>query len=502
MIGEELRVRIRRLFYAEHWKVGTIAEQLGVHHTTVSHAIESERFVNVRHRQRGAVLDSYKRLIDETLERYPRLRATRLLEMIRPRGYTGSARTLRRYVRTVRKAARAEVFLRLCTLPGEQAQVDWASFGTMKIGRSERRLSCFVMVLSWSRAMYARFALDQSLDSFVLGHVLAFEALGGVARTILYDNLKSVVLERDGDHVRYHPRMLDLAGHYHFLPRPCAPYRGNEKGRVERQIHYLRHSFFAARSFGSVHDLNSQLRTWIETIAHARPGPGDADGRPVGVLLDEERQRLLPLPEHRFPCESVVPVASGKTPYVRFDKNDYSIPADFVRRPLTLIVSEDIVRVCDGETEVARHVRSWDRGRRIDNPAHIRDLADRKRHARLATTRDRLRAECPHADAFIAALVERQASMTSQTRRLRALLDTYGAEQLDLALADALDRGAISAEAVAHLLDQRRRARGALPPVDLVLPDDPRVRDLRVTPHDLSRYDELTRTRKDLESHE
>src|SRR5437773_1797174 len=100
--------------------------------------------------------------------------------------------------------------------------------------------------------MAACFTLDQSLESFVRGHVFAFDRLGGVPRALLYDNLKTAVLERHADLIRFNPRLLDLAGHYHFAPKPCAPYRGNEKGKVERAIQYLRHSFFAARRFSSV----------------------------------------------------------------------------------------------------------------------------------------------------------------------------------------------------------------------------------------------------------
>jgi transposase len=156
---------------------------------------------------------------------------------------------VRRYVGSVRPAAKAEAFLKLSTLPGEQAQVDWGHFGEIQVGAATRSLSCFVLVLSWSRAMYARFTLDQTLETFLRGHALAFETLGGAARRILYDNLKSVVVERVGDHIRFHPQILECAGHYHFAPVPCAPYRGNEKGKVERTIQYLRHGFFAARRF-------------------------------------------------------------------------------------------------------------------------------------------------------------------------------------------------------------------------------------------------------------
>jgi hypothetical protein len=260
------------------------------------------------------------------------------------------------------------------------------------------------MVLSWSRAIYARFALDQTLESFLRGHVEAFNALRGVPRTILYDNLKSVVLERAGDHIRFHPRVLDLAGHYHYAPKPCAPYRGNEKGKVERTIQYLRHGFFAARRFTSIQDLNAQLTLWIEQTADARKVPGDPAGRLVRDALEEERPRLLPLPEHAFECDLVKPVASGKTPYIRFDLNDYSIPHHLVGLPLTLIASDALVRITNGCGRVfASHARSYDRKQVIDDPEHIAELAREKRHAHELRGRDRLRSACPSADAFVEA---------------------------------------------------------------------------------------------------
>jgi hypothetical protein len=306
----------------------------------------------------------------------------------------------------------------------------------------------------------------------------------------LYDNLKSVVLERVGDHIRFHPRMLELAGHYHFAPKPCAVARGNEKGRVERKISFLRHSFFAARSFSSVADLNAQLARWIAEVAHARPVPGRPE-QSVAEALTEEQPRLLPLPEHPFACELVRAVTSGKTPYIRFDANDYSIPHAWLRRPLTLIAAETHVRLVDGATEVARHVRSYDRGQRIEDPAHLAALAREKRRAHDLRSRDRLRAACPHAETFLEALAHREVPLATETARLLRLLDQVGPQALDRALAEALDRQAISAASVAHLLEQHRRAQHLPPPVELVLPADPRVRDLRITPHALQAYDSL-----------
>ena len=495
MIPPEQRAEIRRLFYAEHWRVGTIASTLGVHPDTVRRAIEHDRFVRTGSQIRPSLLDPYKAFITATLDQYPRLRATRLFAMLRDRGFAGSVIQLRRYVRAVRPTARAEAYLHLDTLKGEQAQVDWGNFGPIQIGRARRSLSCFVLVLSWSRAVYARFALDQTLESFLRGHVESFSALGGVARTLLYDNLKSVVLERVGDHIRFHPRVLELAGHYHFAPQPCAVARGNEKGRVERMIGYLRHSFFAARHFTSLADLNAQLAQWIEEVAHARVVPGDPFGLLVRDALDQERPHLLPLPEHPFPCELVRSVLSGKTPYIRFDGNDYSIPHTLVRRPLTLVATDTAVRLVDGATEVAHHGRSYDQGRRIEDPAHLAALAREKRRAHDLRGRDRLRQSCPRADDFLQALAMRGDPLAPQTLALLRLLDQYGAAALDAALADAVTRGAINAASVAQLLDQRARARHAPPPLAVVLPDDPRVRDLRVTPHRLSTYDALLQPR-------
>ena len=491
MIEAKLRAEIRRLFFAEHWKVGTIASELSVHHETVRRAINADAFVR-RDSVRPSMLDPYKEFVVQVLDRHPRLRATRIFDMIVGRGFSGSANQLRRYVRMVRPERQAEAYLALRTLPGEQGQVDWGSFGRIQVGHASRSLSCFVLVLSWSRAMYAHFTLDQKLESFVHCHTLAFDELGGVPRTLLYDNLKSVVLDRQGDHVQYHPRLLELAGHYHFAPKPCAPYRANEKGKVERAIQYLRHSFFAARHFRDVDDLNAQVASWTDRVAHARPAPGDPDRRPVSQLLDEERDRLLPLPEHRFEASLVKPVRTGKQPYIRFDLNDYSVPDELTRKPLVLIVSSDEVRITkkDG-TVVARHERSYDRAQRIEDPKHLDALAAKKRRARELRGRNRLTDACPQANEILETMCLRGEPLRPVTTRLNRLLDRYGADELAVAIAMVIERGSPHPSSVGHVLDQRARARGVLPAIDVVLPDDPRVRDLDVRPHQLSDYDAL-----------
>jgi hypothetical protein len=151
--------------------------------------------------------------------------------MVRERGYRGSPDHFRHLIACHRPRPRAEAYLRLRSLPGEPAQVDWGHFGHLDIGRAQRPLMAFVMVLSHSRQIFLRFFPDARMESFLRGHVGAFTAWGGVPRVLLYDNLKSAVLERRGDAIRFHPTLLGFAGHYRYEPRPVAVARGNEKGR-------------------------------------------------------------------------------------------------------------------------------------------------------------------------------------------------------------------------------------------------------------------------------
>jgi transposase len=465
MIDDERFAQIRRLFFAEHWTVGTIASELGVHRDAVDRAIGKAAF-NQRKAapQPASILDPYKGFVVETLARYPRLRATRLCQMLRARGYAGSVVQVRRFAATVRRGPRSEAFLRRQTLPGEEAQVDWAHFGTLRVGRASRPVVCFVMVLGWSRALYARFFHDQTTPSFLVGHVRGFAALGGAPRTILYDNLKSAVVERVGDHIRFGQDLLQLAAHYHFEPRPCAPYRGNEKGKVERAIRYLRDSFFAARPFADLADLNRQLDDWIVDVAHHRPAPGDVQGRTVQALLALEQPQLLPLPSAEFPVERVVQLRSGKTPYLRFDLNDYSIPHALVRTPLVLRASDDSVRIFDpAGAIIAEYPRCFGSGEVIELPEHLAALRRDKRHAHALQGRDDLCRKCPSADALLHRLLERGQPLAPQVRALHLLSDRYGAAALDAAIARCLSRDLCSAQSVERALDEVRRAPGLLP---------------------------------------
>jgi transposase len=488
VISEENKARIRHLFHAEHWKIGTIASQLNVHPDTVRHALETERFRRGP-TDRNRLTDPYREFLLQTLEQYPRLRATRLYQMLRARGYEGSPRQLRRVVAEIRPVRR-EAFLSLALLPGQQAQADWAFFGEVEMGQARRRLSAFLITLSYSRALWLEFFFAQSLENFLSGCVHAFHHWGGTPRVILVDNLKSVVVERLGAHVRLHPRWLELAGHYHFTTQACAPARGNEKGRVERSVGYVRSSFFAARPFTTLEDFNRQARQWCAEIAAHRPWPG-GPGRTVAQAFEQEKPRLLPLPAHGFSCEQRLEVGSAKTIYVRFDLNDYSIPPEAVGRTLTLLATPSTVRLLDGHTEIARHRRSYDRGQRISDPAHLQAVLASKQRALAVTAVGRLQAAIPLAARFLEEAFQRGEARGVVTAQLLALVEDYGAAEVATAVAEVLERHTPRVSAVALLLEQRHRAARLQPLLPVRLSTRPELEALVVPHPELEAYDEL-----------
>lgn len=495
-ISPELEAQILRYYHAERWRIGTIAAQLGVHFDTVARVLAQAGLPPLGAPRRPSALDPYLPFLRETLAQFPTLTASRLHAMVQARGYPGRADHFRHLVALHRPRPKAEAYMRLRTLPGEQAQVDWGHFGHLEIGRARRPLMAFVMVLSWSRQIFLHFSLDARMESFLRGHVGAFAAWGALPRVLLYDNLKSAVLERRGQAIRFNPTLLVFAGHYRFEPRPVAVARGNEKGRVERAIRYIRDSFFAGRTFSDLADLNAQAEVWCTGTAADRLCPEDTTVS-VRDAFAQEQPRLLALPANPFPTEEQVAVKVGKTPYVRFDLNDYSVPHEYVQRSLTVVADPCQVRVLDGQTLLATHPRSFDRGQQIEIKAHIDILAERKHQASRERGTDRLARAVPRSRALLVLAAERGHNLGAITAELLRLLDRYGAEELQAGIEEALTREVPHPNAVRLALEHRREARALPPPVAITLSEQVKKRDVPVRPHRLETYDQLTEAAHD-----
>ena len=490
-IPAELRNQIKRLFFADHLSINGIAENLGIHHETVRRAINHEAFKEKKEEVSKAYWVDYDEIIRKTLTQYPKLPCTRLRQILVDKGASPrSVDSLRRYVKGIRSQVR-EAFIKRSPLAGEEAQVDWAHFGSLECGGAKRKLYCFVMVLSWSRYTFAKFTFDLKTETFLNCHSEAFRYFGGVPRALLYDNLKSVVLEREGTAIRFNPMTLDFAGHYNFEPRACSPYRGNEKGRVERKIRYLRENFFAARPLADIDTLNAELSKWLEEVGNTGPWPENKDSRVQDKFL-EEHKKLLSLPEFHPILEISKTVRAGKYAHIAYDLNTYSIPPDYTQRTLLVRASHSRVRVYADAQIIAEHPRAWGKGEEVFCPRHRGELIAKKRLGATQAQRNELIAQVPELEEIFHKLADRGEPLTRSVHRLGQLEASYGLEAFKQAIEQALDRGSCSPESIALIL--RDQSKGEEPSLPKILPCHPinsAARSLQVKSHPLHSYDNL-----------
>jgi hypothetical protein len=262
------------------------------------------------------------------------------------------------------------------------------------------------------------------------------------------------------------------------------------KGRVERAIRYIREAFFAARKFIDQHDLNAQALTWCDGAASERPWPEDR-ALSVRQAFEAELASLMALPEREYPLGTRVEVDVGKTPYVRFDLNDYSVPHTHVRRTLWVLADEARVRVFDGAQVLADHPRSWDSGAQIEDPPHIQALMQRKAAARAHRACDRLAHAAPASAQLLQRAAERGHNLGTITAALMRLLDRYGAAALQVAIGEALQRDVPHPNAVRLALERAREEQGLPPPTALRLSEEVARRDAPVRSHALASYDQI-----------
>jgi transposase len=487
MINAAVRAEMRRLVLGEHWRVGTVARRFGVHYSVVRRAVYET--TGPRELPGASVVDPFKPYLVERLEKYPELTATRLLAELRERGFQHGIAVLRRYIAHIRGPRQRKAYLRVEVEPADQAQVDWGSFGHMRIGTTQRPLSVFVMVLSWSRALFLDFSLDQRMETFCRMHQRAFEFFQGIPRRVLYDNLKSVVLHHIGSTVQFNPTFLGFAGHYLFEPT-AAPVRYPEaKGRAEAIIKYIRHAFFYGRTFSSLEDLRGQAVQWRDEVANQRLHATTRQ-RPEDRLR-VERVRLRSLPERPADTDLVVPVIVSKEARVRLDTNTYSVPHALVGRSVFLRANDVTVRVVADNAVVAEHLRCWDRRRAIEDPAHIDALVKRRPGARAPKLKDRLSSLSTECRLYIQEIARRRVNLDSEIRKLDRLILRYGEADVADAMARALAARTFGAHYVRAFADQSRFARGLGEPPEPIVTGNASADAVDINPHNLETYDAL-----------
>ena len=484
MISYATYCQIKDYHQRQGLNIEQIARALQLHRATVAKWLAAPHYARRAGPARRSKLDPFKGDMVRWLEAHP-LSARQVLQRLRELGYNGGYSIVKDYVRTIRPR-RAPAYLKLAFAPGECAQVDWGSFGTLALGSTQRRLSFFVMVLCYSRQMYLEFTLAQTMEQFLGCHINAFRAFQGVPQALMVDNLKSAVLQRPrGELPVFHPRYLELARHFGFTIKPCNVGQGNEKGRVENGVGYVKKNLLNGLEISDLSALNRTAQHWLATVANVRCH-GETRQRPLD-LWRQEKAHLQPLSEQPFDAALIKPVRATNQFRIHFDANRYSVPAEYASQRLQLYAYPDRLCVYANGQLIARHRRCYDRHQDIEDPDHPKALLAQRRNAREQKLLARFLALSAQAEAYYHHLAERRLNARQHVHKIVALSELYGPQATARAITDALHFEAFSSDYIAHLLQSRARHWDA--PAPLHVPRAGDALEIELAEPDLSLYD-------------
>lgn len=455
MIDFETFQKIKFYHSQQGLTVAQIARQLTMDVRTVEYWLHQPNFRPRKSPVKQSKLDPFKPTIIRMLENHP-YSAVQIVHRIREDGYQGGITILKEFIQKVRPR-RSPAFLTLAFAPGECAQVDWGEYGSIQVGSTRRRLSFFLMVLCHSRMMYLEFFVSQTMEHFLAGHRNAFQFFGGVPKKVMVDNLKSAVLKRVvGEAPVLNPRFVDFANHYGFTIIPCAVGKGNEKGRVENGVGYVKKNFLNGLELPDFSAINPAGQYWLESIANVRIH-GETKKQPREIFLQEEKPALGRLPEIPHDIGTIHTVRASNQFRVYLETNRYSVPSEYASQRLTLKAWPDRLCIYHQTSLIASHPRSYDRNQDIEDPDHPRELLAQRRKAREQKLFMRFLALSPKAQEFFREMEQRRLNATLHVRKIVALSEIHNKEDVARALEDALTFRACSSEYIANILEQRTR---------------------------------------------
>jgi transposase len=485
-----LWAEIRRLKEIDKLSGRVIARRLHCSRHTVAKALSLPQPPAPQAAPRASLLDAYVDQIKELLAKYPDLSAVRIREEIArgEQGYTGSASTLRRYVHKIRPA-RGRVYQEVLYQPAQALQVDWGECGRVQVGSTTRKVSVFVAVLCYSRLLYIEFTLSQRKAEFYRGLVNALTFFGGSPRNLIFDNLKAAVLNGSGRSACFHPELLALCGYFCLQPVACARRDPEAKGVVEGGVRYVKHNALAGRAdeLTRFEDYLALAPYWRDQVANLRIHETTHE-RPL-ERFQRERALLRPLPAIPFDTDEVVPAVVSPHARIAFDGNRYSVPPQFVRRPITIRANRDELHLVHEGQVVAQHARSYERGQLLVLPEHhLAALSLRQRPHQQALERE-FDSWGPGARAFHLGLSSRPVKTSVPVRRLFGLAQLYGRTEVLGAMTQALALATYDAAYVENLLLAERRRR-QLPTPTLPTPKRRElIDDIDLEPADPALYD-------------
>jgi transposase len=359
--------QVKHLHEVEHLTIRQIAKELRMCTKTVSRIITGRE--RPKKPPKPTLLTPFVRLIEEWYARRPSLKATQVYERLKDYGYTGKYSQVSAHTKSFRKK-RGVAYHELDFLPGECAQIDWME-ATLPFGK----VHGFVFILAWSRYLFVKFYTRSSMEFFLDGHIEAYKEIKGAARENWYDNLKSVVVTRKPE-LTFNAQFVDYTRHMGISIHACNPGKGNEKGRVERAIRDIR-GFVEAHDFADIRDLNAKTDRWrkerndrIHRTTHKTPA----------LALYEEP--LLSLPAIPYKPYRIIQAVIGKTAFVEFDTNRYSVPTDYAGMGATICAYPERIEIVVHERKIAHHARSFGRHQKVEHPSHREKLLQRTPHGK------------------------------------------------------------------------------------------------------------------------
>lgn len=462
--------QVKHLHEVERLTLRQIAKELRMCAKTVSRIIAGRQ--RPKRLPKPTLLAPYLRLIDEWYARRPSLKATQVYERLKDYGYAGKYSQVSAYTRSFRKK-RGAVYHELEFLPGQCAQVDWME-ATFPFGKAHG----FVFILAWSRYLFVTFYPRSSMEFFLDGHIRAYTEIKGAARENWYDNLKSVVVTRRPELV-FNAQFVDYTRHMGISLHACNPGKGNEKGRVERAIRDIR-NFIEAHDFADIRDLNAKTDRW-------RKERNDRVHRmtqrtPASALTEE---KLLPLPAIPYRPYRIVQASIGKTAFVEFDANRYSVPTDYAGMGATICAYPEYLDILVHDRKIARHARSFGRCQKIEHPSHREKLLIRTPHGKYERIYHLIARMGKEIDHFLAMAESEGEDRLRCAYGLFRLLRSSSKEMLLSAVREANGLRVYKLRYIESLLGPSRLGPAA------VYPQNASLLDISYETRELTDYDEL-----------
>jgi len=483
---------IRYLKSTEKSSISEIARRMKIDRKTVRRALKEKN--NDKHIKRSSKLDPFKKRIDQILSEHPHISNVLIFDKLKQEGYPGAKSILGDYLLKLRRKNK-EAFHHIETLPGAEAQVDWASCGTIPCGMYQRKLYLFCMVLSYSRLMYITFTTRMDTDTFMACHIKAFRFFGalsgrrrGIAQALLYDNLKSVVAFRHGQDIIFNDRFSDFACYYGFKIKVCNVRRGNEKGKVERAIRYVKENFLSRKSYEQFDLIKAQASLWLRETANQRIHSTTRQ-KPLDRFINAEMDFLLKLPQNDYDYALPRPLKYRKDCLFSFDSNRYSIPAEYYNKSLFFKAYIDRISVICEKNIIAVHKRCYDKYQTIKNPAHYAALKARKKKAAQNMAIERFKTLCPEAQSYLNGLMKNQTNLYYHVNQILSLEQMFDKTAVAGALVRALSFEAFHWEFIKNILLSTHHIETSPKPL---LEDNEELMNIRVKAPDLSHYDRLS----------